>query len=211
MLMRPATAVAPMLALLSMAACSQQPRVPEPVVVVDAYANAIERGDADALWVLMSEQSRRTVSREELRRVLAEQKDELKQHAADLASGDRVVNAQAEVRFADGEVVSLDLDDGEFRVAAADGLPAAAKTPLQALHQLRRVLARRSYAGLLRVMSPRTRASLEHDLRSLVEGLTEPEALDVDVRGDVATVLVPGGHEVRMRREDGIWYIDDFD
>ena len=37
----------------------------------------------------------------------------------------------------------------------------------QALEQLRRVLARRSYAGLLRVLSRETRDAIERDLRGL--------------------------------------------
>ncbi len=185
--------------------------VPEPRPVVDAYADAIERGDADAVWEMMTEESRRAISREELGRVLRDQKTELGEHAKGLGSEERVISATAEVRYDDGEVVSLDLDDGEFRVTAADALPAAARTPAQALTQLRRVLARRSYPGLLRVLSPRTRAAIERDLRSLVEGLDEPDALDVEVVGDSAVIEVPGGHQVRLKREDGIWYVDDFD
>jgi hypothetical protein len=193
------------------AGCAASTAVPAPKPVVDSYTDAIARGDADALWGMMSEESRRTTSKEELTRVLKEQKTELTEHANSLGSSERVIAAQAEVRYGDGEVVSLDLDDGRFRVTAADALPAAAKTPTGALTQLRRVLARRSYAGLLRVLSPRTRAAVERDLRSLVEGLEQPEALDVEVVGDSATIDLPGGHQVRLRREDGIWYVDDFD
>jgi hypothetical protein len=196
---------------LALVACAPKTAVPAATPVVDAYAAAIERGDAETIWTMMSEDSRRAISREELSRVLKEQKTELGEHAKGLGSAERVISARADVRYTDGEVVSLDLDDGEFRVTAADALPAAAKTPTQALTQLRRVLARRSYAGLLRVLSPRTRAALERNLRSLVEGLDEPDALGVEVVGDTAIVDVPGGHEVKMRREDGVWYVDDFD
>jgi hypothetical protein len=191
--------------------CATRTTVPEPTPVVQAYAEAVKQGDAAAIYAMMSEESRRAISQQELSAVLAEQKDELNAHAGAIGSRDRIVDAHAEVRFDDGEVVALDLDDGAFRVTAADALPAAAATPAQALGQLRKVLARRSYPGLLRVLSPRTRAAVEHDLRSLVEGLEEPDALDVDVVGDTATVMVPGGHEVRLRREDGVWYVDDFD
>ena len=107
--------------------------------------------------------------------------------------------------------VALDLDEGRFHVTAADALPAAATTPEQALGQLRKVLARRSYVGLLQVLSPKTRAAMEADLQSLVEGLDEPGALDVQVVGDSAVIQVPGGHRVELRRQDGIWYVDDFE
>jgi hypothetical protein len=63
----------------------------------------------------------------------------------------------------------------------------------------------------MRVLSPSTRAAIENDLRSLVLGLERPETLEVRTTGDVATVLVPGGHHVRLRREAGVWRVDDFD
>lgn len=198
------------LALVGAAGCSQVRTIPEPDAVLDAYAVALERGDVDAIYALMSEESRRAISKEELARVVKEQRAELAEHAKALQSQQRAIEAQAEIRYADGEIVGLDLEDGGFRVSAADGLPAAAKTPEQALSQLRKVLARRSYAGLLRVLSPRTRAAMEDDLRSLVEGLNEPDALRIEIVGDAATVTVPGGHQVKLRREDGIWHIDDF-
>src|SRR5262249_58777916 len=121
------------------------------------------------------------------------------------------VKAHARVRYPDGEEATLDLEDGRFRIAAADALPAGARTPAQALEQLRRVLARRSYAGLLRVLSPATRSAIENDIRSLVEGLEQPEGLEVQVAGDTATVQIPGGHEVKLRREAGVWRGGDFD
>jgi hypothetical protein len=121
------------------------------------------------------------------------------------------VEARARVRFADGEAATLDVEDGAFRVEAAYALPAGARTPADALAELRRVLARRSYAGLVRVLTERARSALEADLRSLVEGLESPEGLQVDVTGDTATAEVPGGHEVKLKREGGVWRVEDFD
>ncbi|MGH7295028.1 MAG: hypothetical protein ACRELB_08845, partial [Polyangiaceae bacterium] len=80
-----------------------------------------------------------------------------------------------------------------------------------ALEQLRRVLARRSYAGLMRVLSPTTRAAVENDLRTLVDGLGEPGTLPVQTSGDTAVVKVPGGHQVKLKREAGVWRVEDFD
>src|SRR5690606_2167908 len=107
--------------------CAIRATVPEPAPVVERYAEALERGDAEAIYALMSEESRRAMSLDDLRRVLAEQRAELKEHAAALASEDSVVTARAEVRYDDGEIVALDLEEGGFRVTAADALPAAAK------------------------------------------------------------------------------------
>jgi hypothetical protein len=35
--------------------------------------------------------------------------------------------------------------------------------------------------------------------------------LDVKVSGDNAVVDVPGGHQVKLRRQGGVWQILDFD
>ncbi|MBW2522603.1 MAG: hypothetical protein JRI23_00440 [Deltaproteobacteria bacterium] len=197
--------------LAALAGCAREGAVPDPEPAVERYAEALQAGDAEALYALMSDESRQTISRAELRRILKDQRRELAAHAGALRAPGREIAARAEVRYDDGEVVTLDLVDGAFRVTAADALPAAARTPAQALGQLRRVLARRSYAGLLRVLSPRTRGAVEGDLRSLVEGLSAPEALPIEVVGDTATVEVPGGHRVELRREEGVWVVDDFD
>ncbi len=191
--------------------CARRASLPSAEDAVSRYATAVQRGDVDSLYGMMSDESRRAMSRDELARVLGEQKVELAQHAAALLVAERRVTSRGRMRYADGEVVSLQLADGAFFVEAASGLPAAARTPVQALGQLRAVLARRSYTGLLRVLSPRTRALLEGELRSLVLGLTEPETLAIDLAGDTATVVLTGGHRVRLRREDGVWHIDDFD
>ncbi len=121
------------------------------------------------------------------------------------------VEATARLRFADGEEAALELREGRYWVTAAGALPGGARTPEEALDQLRRVLARRSYAGLMRVLSPATRASIENDLRGLVEGLDASDTLPVQVTGDSAVVNVPGGHLVKLRREAGVWRVDDFD
>ena len=191
--------------------CVTRASVPKPEPAIDAYLRALEKGDVDAIYAMMSEESKRVVSKEELVRIIKDQRAELTSYAKAVGTQQRVVTARATLRYDDGELVTLELVDGRFRVAAADALPAAAKTPEQALGQLRRVLARRSYAGMLRVLSPRTRAAVERDLRALVEGLNEPDALEIDVIGETATVRVPGGHQVKLRREDGIWHIDSFD
>ena len=187
-------------------------RVPDPKSAVSAYAEAAARGDADAIYEMMSAQGRRALSRDEVRRIVSDEKAELADQGKAVTAPGVVVKSRARVRFADGEDATLVVDDqGAFRIATADALPAGARSPEQALEQLRRVLARRSYAGLMRVLSPATRSAIESDLRSLVIGLEHPEGLEVNVAGDAATVQIPGGHEVKLRREAGVWHVEDFD
>jgi len=201
---------APLLFLLAVAACGGS-AIPDPKEALDEYAAAAAKGDADAIYDMMSERSRRSLSREEVRRIVADERDELADQAKSIGAPGVVIKARAKVRYADGEHAALDLEEEGFRISAAGALPAGAQYPTQALEQLRRVLARRSYAGLIRVLSPKTRAAIENDIRSLVIGLENPEGLDVEVTGDSAIVQVPGGHEVKLRREAGVWHVEDFD
>ena len=185
--------------------------VPDPQSAADAYAKAAASGDADALYEMLTEDGRKARSRDEVRKMVADQRAELADQAKALTAPDARVRSRAQLRFEDGEEASLDLRGGRFWVTSAGALPGGARTPEEALDQLRRVAARRSYAGLLRVLTPRTRAAIEEDLRSLVEGLERPDTLGVQVKGDTAAVDVPGGHHVRLRREGGIWRVEDFD
>jgi hypothetical protein len=198
-------------ALPAMATGCVSSGVPDPRGAVDAYARAAERGDADALYGMMTTASRQARSREQVRAVVTDERAELAEQARGIAGKDVRVEATARLRFADGEEAALDLHDGRYWITAAGALPGGARTPEEALDQLRRVLARRSYAGLLRLLSPATRAAVENDLRALVDGLGEPATLPVQVTGDAAVVSVPGGHRVKLRREGGVWRIDDFD
>lgn len=185
--------------------------LPDPRGAAKAWGDAVERGDADAARALLDERSRARLAPADVKRLLADERQELATQARATEAAASAAKISAEVRFADGEHSTLVWERGAFRVASADALPAGARTPAQALEQLRRVLARRSFAGLLRVLTPTTRAALEGDLRSLVDGLAHPEGLDVKVSGDVASVQVGGGHQVRLRRDAGVWHVEDFD
>ena len=185
--------------------------VPDPRDAARAYAEAAAKGDADRLYEMLSDKGRRALTRDEVKRLVGEERAELVDQGKALASPTAAVKSEARLRYADGEEAALTIEQGSYRIVAADALPSAARTPVQVLGELRRVLARRSYAGLVRLLSPSTRAAIETDLRSLVEGLESPEGLDVQVTGDAAVVIVPGGHQVRLRREGGTWFVEDLD
>lgn len=208
------TRKSPILAALLLSACAAgcaASTIPDPKDAVQAYADAAAKGDADAIYEMLSEKSKRGLSKDEVKKLVADERAELSDQAKAVTAPGVVVKARAKVRYGDGEDASLELEGDEFRIATADALPAGARTPQQALSQLRRVLARRSYAGLMQVLTSATRSAIEADLRSLVQGLEEPEALEVDQTGDSATVQIPGGHKVKLKREGGVWRVEDFD
>jgi hypothetical protein len=180
-------------------------------VAARAYADAALRGDSDALYAMMTTASRRARSRGATKTTVEDERAELADQGRDLQRAGVRVEATARLRYADGEEAALELREGRYWVTAAGALPGGARTPEEAIDQLRRVLARRTYSGLMRVLSPATRAAIEDDVRTLVDGLTEPAALPVQVNGDAAIVPVPGGHQVKLKREEGVWRVEDFD
>ena len=185
--------------------------VPDPRDAAADYAQAASRGDSDALYGMMTTSAQKSRSRADVKKLVADERGELADQAKTIGAKDTRVEATARLRYEDGEEAHLELRDGRFWVTAAGALPGGSRTPEQALEQLRRVLARRSYAGLMRVLTPQTRAAIEQDLRSLVTGLERPDTLHVDVTGDGAVVTIPGGHSVKLKREGGVWRVDDFD
>lgn len=160
---------------------------------------------------MLTAESRQRFGKEGTRSLLRDSRAEIERAGRALGSPQAVVRAQAEIRFPDGETALLDIRNGRAEIGDTGTLPAAARTPARALADLRMALARRSYAALVRLLTAETRSALENDVRGLVEGLEEPEALEVMIDGDDARVDVPGGHSVRLRREAGVWRVRDFD
>ncbi|HLV68257.1 MAG TPA: hypothetical protein VKY73_20715 [Polyangiaceae bacterium] len=192
-----------------LAAGCAQPRVADPSTTVRAYAEAARRGDAEALYALLSKRSQRDLGLRGTQRLVREARGELRESAAALQKEGIEIDVIATIPYDDGERAVLELEDGVFRVGSADALPAAARTPREALGALRRALARRSYAAFVRLLSAETQSALESDLDALVRGLEDPETLDVRVQGDRAEVELSGGHVVKLRRELGVWRIED--
>lgn len=186
-------------------------RVPDPKSAAEAYAAAAARGDGDALYDLLPEKTKREVSRADVVRTVQAEREELKEASKHFAGKRLRVRARAVLRFDDGEEASLSLQDGVYRVDATSELLSGAPTPTLALQQFRRALARRSYVALLRVLTPETRAAVEAEVRALVEGLEHPEELQVHVAGEAATIHLAGGHIVKLKRDAGVWFVDDFD
>ena len=196
--------------LIAVLGCSR-PAVPDPRAAAQEYARAAEAGDHAAIYALLTDRSQRELGPAGTQALVRDARDELKERAANLKQGPLNVQARAEVRFDDGEKAFLELESGHFRVAQTGTLPSGAVTPAQALDELRVALARRSYPALMRVMTSSTRGSMENNMRGLVDGLEQPETLDIQVDGDRASVELPDGHTVKLKREEGLWKIDDFD
>src|SRR6478609_6217470 len=186
-------------------------RLPDPKLVATRYAEAARAGDPERIFALLSSEAQRDYGPQGTRRLVEQAKPELSRQGAALLSSTSRVQASAEIRFVDGESALFELEDGAFHLSSLGTVPSRPRSPAEALGDFRRALARRSYPALLGVLSAETRQAIEGDLKSLVEGLENPETLDVKVSGDNAVVQVPGGHQVKLRREAGVWRVQDFD
>lgn len=167
--------------------------------------------DADAVFALLTPSSQQVFGRQGVARLLRENQKELLERAESAAAANARLNATVEVAYADDRRARVVLEDGTFHVAAAGAMPAAANNPTDALRELREVLARGSFEGLLRVLTRDTAQALVSSLQGLADALEEPSTLDIQVEGRRALARLPGGHTVTLEREDGVWRIKDFD
>lgn len=191
-------------------ACAPGP-IPDPQVAARHWAEAVRAGDEEAAFALLSASAQRAQGRQGVQRVFAQHHQELAALAEATVAPNARLATTADVRFPGDRSARVVVEDGRYRIAAVSALPAAAATPRDALRELRAVLARRSFAGLLRVLTRDTAQSLEGNLRDLVNALDEPSTLEIDLEGRRATAHLPGGHIVKLEREDGVWRVKDFD
>lgn len=195
---------------LSLIGCTRS-RIADPHDAAVAFAAAVSSPSPDTVYDMLTPAAQASLSRADVRRLVETQKPELAASAAAVVADDARVHATARLRFDDGEEVALDLANGRFGITGGGTLPGGARTPEAALDELRRALARRSYTRLLRLLTPSTRGAIEQDLRTLVNGLERADTLPVRTSGDSASATTTGGHHVTLKREAGLWRVEDFD
>src|SRR6186713_2439726 len=91
--------------------CASQ-RVPDPKVTARTYASAAQRGDADAVYALLTPEGQRALGRAGTKQLVRESKAEIGRTAKAVQGEDTRVEASAETRFSDGESATLVLEDG---------------------------------------------------------------------------------------------------
>lgn len=193
-----------------LAACAPK-ALPDPRVAARRWAEAVRASDENAMYSLLTDAARRAHGREGVARLLSTDRQEMLGLALATTASSALLETHADVTFGADRTARVVLEDGRFRVAAAAALPAGAESPRDALRELRDVLAQRSFAGLLRVLTKESAQSLDGGLEDVVEALAEPSTVLIDVEGRRATARLPGGHTVTLEREDGIWRVKEFD
>lgn len=184
--------------------------LPDPRDAAQSYADALRRGDADAVYALASRASREHYGKAGIARIMKDARKELAVHGSAVADRRAEVHARGKLRYESGIEVNLTIEEGRSLIDSAGVLPLEPRSPTDALRELRAVLMRGGHRGLLRVLSTDARTELAAEIDGLVAALEDPETLDVRVNGEDATVDAPGGHRVVLRKEQGAWRVVDF-
>ncbi len=195
------------LALL-LAGCASA-RIPDPEPVARRFARACERGDARAVRELLGADQQRALDQSAVRARLAERGNAARCRA--LAEGPLSTHTTATMQYATGETATVVTESGAPRIAAAGALPGGAGTPEGALASFRSTLVRWLAGSALGPLTASTRERTDARLRTLAEGLANPQSLLVEVAGDRAKVDVEPGHFVSLRREAGLWRVESFE
>jgi hypothetical protein len=192
-------------------ACASGPARPagDPERVLAQFLSAVREDKLDAAYALLHPELRRTISRERFAEQARDNKQELLDLAEQLERVDELLRVEAKVTTARGEVVTVVLEDGEYRIAGGVLDAHALATPLDAVSELRRALQRESLPLLLHVLSSERRAAWLAAFGETLERTEDPLDLRVEIHGDTAIVYLSGGGEIHLRKEADRWHVHD--
>jgi hypothetical protein len=192
-------------------ACTRTASIPDPKATADAWAEAAEKGDSEALYGMLTKRSQATMSKTEVARTVASSRAELKEQAAGIKATKAIV-AVALVRWDDGTEASLTLENGQFHVNDAVMMPGGGATPEETVAGFRSALKRRSYPAMVRMLTPALRATVEAQLEGIGRAIAEPDKISYPTgTGDEMEIKLENGHKLRLKKVDKKWYIDNFE
>lgn len=210
---------------LSLAACGAS-QATSPKSALRAYADALADGRADEAWNMLSDDTKKTITKERFREIVKRNRDEALEIGKTLARdpGDPYVTAKIPLK--NGDVVTLVYEEGRWRVdgAALDFYSQA--TPRQAIVGFIRAFKKKRWDVLLKYTPDAHRDGLtaERLAQAWGEGKPEGESLkmrleeieqalptaQIEETGDRATLVSPGGStSVTFLREHGAWKVED--
>lgn len=207
-------------------ACSgapaEQPQSPKDAL--DAYARALEAGQLDKAYSLLSDDAKKSMPFEAFKRMVEENPDEVRSIATSLKrpSGPPLVTAT--VTAPTGEKLLLVYEDGEWRVDASAIDLYSQSTPEAAVTAFILAFENKRYDVLMRFVpeqkqeglsAAKLKAAWEGEQREEMERLTQAlkAALPTarfEVIGDRATMAYGAGGTVELLLEGGAWRIEEF-
>src|SRR5260370_4182336 len=223
--MLPARMLACALAACSAIACgAMQHHGNDPQSVLRAYARALEDGQADEAYRLLSDEARRGISLEAFRRMVKDDPDGVKEIGRALERPTAPPVVTATVTSPSGQELHLVLEDGNWRVEASTIELYSQDTPRHAIQGFIRALERKRYDVVLRYVPEAHKEGLDATkLQSAWEGHEKQEieqvvaalkqalpTATIEETGERATMPYGAG-TMQLVREHGLWKIENFD
>ena len=190
-------------------ACVSRGVVPDPALTANQFVAAVRADQPKAAYALLDPELRQTLSDARFTALWHENRAELLEFAERWQHTDATRSAHARVTLDDGEQPVLVLEHGQWRVQGGLLDAQALDTPLDTVAELRRALQRQSLPSLLRVLARDRRAAWMAAFGKTMQQTSDPLDLQVEIRGDEATVHLTGGGEVLLKREAGRWQVWD--
>lgn len=184
---------------LALGGCAGAGARPDPSGTVGRLAQALRAGDA----VTIAELTGR--SPEQVQGALATEARELGALGAVLDTA--ALEPGARVTLADGSTVMLVREGESWRVDRGVLGRSAFARPVDAIAALHAALARSRLAGVFEAYARSSRGELDAELTRWIDGTADPDALDVRVHGEAATVETPTGEIIELVRESGEWRV----
>lgn len=210
---------------LGLAACGPS-LANSPRGTLRAYADALADGRADDAWNMLSDETKRTITKDRFREIVKHNREEALDIGRTLARdpGDPYVTAKIPLK--NGDVVTMVYEDGKWRVdgAALDFYSQA--TPRQAIIGFIRAFKKKRWDILVRYTPDTHKEGLSPENLAQAWGEGKPEGkqlgdrlaeieqalpnAQIEETGDRATLVLSGsGGTVLFVREHGAWKIED--
>lgn len=206
-----------------LAACGG-PRAEDPHSVLRSYARALDEGRAEDAYRMLSEEARRGVSLEAFRRMVKDDREEVREIARALSRPTAAPVVTATVTSATGQELQLVLESGAWKVEATAIDLYAQDTPRHAIQGFVRAVERKRYDVVLKYVPDAHREGLDATkLKTAWEGHDKAEidqvvaslkqalpSATIEETGERATMPYSQG-TMQLVRERGLWKIEDFD
>jgi len=196
----------------------------DPESVLHAYARALDAGQADQAYRLLSDEARRGISLEAFRRMVKDDPAGVREIGRALERPTAPPVVTATVTSPGGQELHLVLEDGHWRVDASSIDLYAQDTPRHAVQGFVRAVERKRYDIVMRYVPDAHRQGLDaakleaaweghekDEIQQVVAALKQalPTAT-IEETGERAAMPYGAG-TMQLVREHGLWKIENFD
>lgn len=195
-----------------------------PASVVGAYAEALQVGNYERAYGLMSLAYRKRYDKKDFIRMMQENPAEARAVAQQLRGKAQQVDMEAKVELAESESLRLVVENGAWKIATDPLDFYSQRTPGEALRSFVRALERRRYDIVLRFVPSKWADAMTVDklrrewetekreeVTQLLKNLKANLGAPIHQSGNTATMPYGEKFEVRFVLEDGLWKVEDPD